>query len=121
MPHLKIETNVVADKIPKEAVTELVAALAKTVGKPTTYCACTIVPGLMMSMDLDPSVPCAQATLTCIGKLGLEENKVHAANLFPLFKKYLGVDEDKCYIHFIDAKTQDIGFKSTTFHEILGK
>ena len=35
-----------------------------------------------------------------IGCLGVKENKKHAAALYPIIQKYLGVDEGLCYIHF---------------------
>merc|ERR1719150_3073774 len=74
-----------------------------------------------MTMGKDAKVPTAQATLTSIGKLGIEENKKHSSALFSVIKKHLGVEPDKCYIIFNDVKSSDVGFKGTTFHEILGK
>merc|ERR1712042_300033 len=65
--------------------------------------------------------PCAQATLMSIGKLGLGENKKHSAVLFPLINKLLGVPDDRVYISYISAQSQDVGFKGTTFHSIFGK
>merc|ERR1719228_1721085 len=51
--------------------------------------------------------PCANATLMCIGKLGPEENKAHAASLFPLVTKHLGVAHDRMYILFNNASTSE--------------
>merc|ERR1719317_1288314 len=51
--------------------------------------------------------PCANVFFMCIGKMGPEENKAHAANLFPVIAKYLGVSQDRFYILFRDAPTHE--------------
>ena len=123
MPHLRIETNVKEDHIERmvQCVKDFHEAFQKTIGKPHEYVAVTLVPNVVMMMGTDPKVPTAQATLTSIGKLGVEENKKHSLALFSVIKKHLGVEPDKCYIIFNDVKSSDVGFKGTTFHEILGK
>ena len=55
------------------------------------------------------------------GKLGEEENKAHAAKIFPIVTAHLGVPEDRMYILFHDAKTSEVAWKATTFQAILGK
>lgn len=65
--------------------------------------------------------PCANAFLMCIGKLGEEENKAHAAKIFPIVTAHLGVPEDRMYILFHEAKTSEVAWKGTTFQAILGK
>merc|ERR1719228_1074616 len=65
--------------------------------------------------------PCANAFFKCIGKLGPEENKGHAACIFPVVIKHLGISEDRMYIFFQDATTAEVAWKSTTFQAILGK
>lgn len=83
--------------------------------------------------------PCANAFFMCIGgsscllhfsnslklcetgKLGEEENKAHAAKIFPIVTAHLGVPEDRMYILFHDAKTSEVAWKATTFQAILGK
>ena len=123
MPHLRIETNVKSDDIKSmnDCIQELSTVFQGTINKPHDYVAVTMVPNVAMMMGTDPKVPTAQATVTSIGKLGVEENKKHSSVLFPVIKKHLGVESDKCYIIFNDVKTSDVGFKGTTFHEILGK
>lgn len=39
--------------------------------------------------------PCGTATLMSIGCLGVEQNKKHAAVLYPLLKKELGIPDDR--------------------------
>ena len=55
------------------------------------------------------------------GKLGEEENKAHAAKIFPIVTAHLGVPEDRMYILFHEAKTSEVAWKGTTFQAILGK
>jgi len=122
MPCLTIETNVkrsdVADL--NAALKELSAAVAASVGKPEQY--------VMVKIQTDQALifggtndPCASATLMSIGKLGPEENKAHAAAIYPIVNKHLGVPEDRMYIHFQNAQTSEVAWKSTTFQQILGK
>lgn len=44
--------------------------------------------------------PCGIATLMSIGCLGVEPNKKHAAVLYPILKKELGIPEHK-YVYFV--------------------
>ena len=123
MPHLRIETNVRASQIGdmQKCVEDFQEEFQKIIGKPDQYVAVTIIPDVAMTMGKDSKVPTAQATLTSIGKLGVEENKKISAALFPILKTKLKVESDKCYIIFNDVNTSDVGYKGTTFHEILGK
>ena len=123
MPHLRIETNVKSAAINdmEKCLQEFHEEFQKAIGKPHDYVAVTIVPDVAMMMGKDPNVMTAQATLTSIGKLGVEENKKISAALFPVITKTLGVEPDKCYIIFNNVNTSDVGYKGTTFHEILGR
>ena len=123
MPHLRIETNVKASDIGdmQKCVEEFQEEFQKIIGKPDQYVAMTIIPDVAMTMGKDAKVPTAQATLTSIGKLGVEENKKISAALSPIVFSKLKVESDKCYIIFDDVKTSDVGYKGTTFHEILGR
>lgn len=64
--------------------------------------------------------PSAQVTLMSIGQLGQKENIKHAKVVFEAVSKGLGVDPGKMYVHFQDAKSQDVGYNGTTFYEIFG-
>ena len=44
------------------------------------------------------SDPCGNAYFMCIGKMGVEENKQHAAKLYPLFDKLFGIKNDRCVL-----------------------
>jgi len=62
--------------------------------------------------------PCAYVTLTSIGRLGTEENKVNSNLIMQEIEK-LGVASTRCYIYFQDVKPFEVGFNKTTFAEIL--
>lgn len=91
--------------------------------------------------------PCGTAVLMSIGCLGVEENKKHAAVLYPLLEKELGIPGDRfvCIIHctiflssllntnellnyfcfrlyitFSDQSTSNVGYTGTTFKTIFG-
>jgi len=55
-----------------------------------------------------------------IGKLGVEENKKHAAVLHDHIEKNLGIPRNRLYITFIDEDAANVGYNGTTFHEIFG-
>ena len=137
MPNLRIETNVPKDKIDmKVCLAELSTALANTTGKPEQYLVvqvirvlgllvclfygCQVIPDVAMVFG-GSDEPCANAFFMCIGKMGAEENKVHAANLFPVISKHLGVPQDRFYILFRDAPAHEVAWKATTFKDNLGK
>ncbi|CAL8142593.1 unnamed protein product [Orchesella dallaii] len=119
MPHLKIDTNVPRGKIPAGIEKELCKVIADTLGKPLNYCCVTINPDQVMSFGGDDG-PCGQAILMSIGQLGVAENKKHSKAIFEKVQAALGIPKTKMYIHFIDAKSADVGYDGTTFHDILG-
>lgn len=44
--------------------------------------------------------PCGIATLMSIGCLGVEQNKKHAAVLYPILEKELGIPKDRFVYNF---------------------
>merc|ERR1719323_471142 len=55
--------------------------------------------------------PCASAFFMSIGKISPEENKTHAASVYPIVSKYLGVPEDRMYVLFHNAAYSDVAWK----------
>ena len=47
-----------------------------------------VIPDVAMMFG-GSDAPCANAFFMCIGKMGSEENKTHADNLYPVIMKYL--------------------------------
>ena len=122
MPNLRIETNVPQESIRdlQTCLAELSKAVSESTGKPEQYIMIQIVPGLPMMFG-GSDAPCASAFFSSIGKIGAEENKVHAAAVYPLVAKHLGVAEDRMYILFNNAEYHNMAWKGTTFAAILGK
>jgi len=122
MPNLRIETNVPADSIKdlNTCLRELSKAVASSTGKPEQYVMVQIVPGIPMMFG-GSDLPCASAFFSSIGCIGPEENKAHAAAVYPLVAKHLGVPKEQMYILFHNASYQDMAWKGTTFAQLLGK
>jgi len=59
----------------------------------------TIVPDQLMSWGGNDK-PCGTATLMSIGCLGREQNKKHAAVLYPILEKELGIPGDR-FVYFV--------------------
>lgn len=58
------------------------------------YCTVRVVPDQLMVFG-GKADACAQASLMSIGRLGVEENKAHAAAIFEAVEKLLGVPQDR--------------------------
>ncbi|KAH1011490.1 macrophage migration inhibitory factor homolog [Dendroctonus ponderosae] len=119
MPHFRLETNVPVEKIPKDFAAKICAVLASSLGKPVSFCVATVVGGVNISFG-GSDAPAAQATLMSIGGLGPAENKKHSKALCEIVEKTLGVPSDRIYIHFLNAATSEVGYRNSTFQEILG-
>ena len=139
MPNLRIETNVSAEAIKdlNTCLAELSKAVSETTGKPEQYVVVQVVPGLPM-IFAGSDAPCASAFFMSIGKIGPEENKVrgniffknllicfprqaHAAAVYPIVEKYLGIPGDRMYILFRDAAYHEVAWKGSTFAALFGK
>lgn len=58
------------------------------------YCVATVIPDLLLVWG-GSTDPCGTATLMSIGKLGVEENKKHAAVLYDHIEKNLGIPRNR--------------------------
>ncbi|KAK8738720.1 hypothetical protein OTU49_003643 [Cherax quadricarinatus] len=119
MPCLEIATNIPKERITPEVVADLSKLFSTTMRKPEQYCMVRVIPGQLMTFGGSFN-PCAVATVMSIGNLGVQENKAHAQKIFEFTEKTLGIPNDRMYIIFTDKPASEIGYKSTTFHEILG-
>jgi len=119
MPHLRIETNVSRAQVPKDLAKTLCQVISSSLGKPLNYVCVTIVPDCIQSWG-GGDEPCGQAVVMSIGQLGVKENMKHSKSIFEAVNKGLGISPEKLYIHFQDAKSQDVGYNGTTFYEIFG-
>ncbi|GFG29196.1 hypothetical protein Cfor_04923 [Coptotermes formosanus] len=119
MPHFRLETNIPKSKVTVDFLKQTTALMAKALGKPESYCVVTVIPDLPAVWG-GSSEPCGTATLMSIGKLGVEENKKHAAALHDHIEKNLGIPRNRLYITFVDEDAANVGYNGTTFHEIFG-
>jgi phenylpyruvate tautomerase len=53
--------------------------------------------------------------VSSIGRLGLEENKVHSSKIAEFLSKELGIPKDRYYIFYVDLPACDTGFDGSTF------
>lgn len=120
MPILQITTNVPKEKVTPDVLTTLSKMVAEMLGKSEAYCMVHVVPDQLMTFG-GTTEPCAVALFCSLGKLGVEENKSYAAKLYPYLETTLGIPSGRMYMSFRDMKTSEIGYKGTTFHEILGR
>ncbi|XP_021933369.1 macrophage migration inhibitory factor homolog isoform X3 [Zootermopsis nevadensis] len=119
MPNFRLETNIPKSKITVDFLKQTTALIAKTLGKPESYCVATVIPDLLLVWG-GSTDPCGTATLMSIGKLGVEENKKHAAVLYDHIEKNLGIPRNRLYITFIDEDAANVGYNGTTFQQIFG-
>nr|ABM55630.1 macrophage migration inhibitory factor-like protein [Maconellicoccus hirsutus] len=119
MPYFKLDTNVPRSKITPDFLKSTSKLVASTLGKPESY--------VVVQVNGDQSIiwggteePCGYATLMSIGKLGIEENKKHAAAIYEHLLKHLGIPGDRMYINFVDSAPSTVGYNGSTFHPILG-
>ena len=122
MPNLRIETNVSRADIKElnTCLAELSKAVSSSTGKPEQYVVVEIVPDVPMMFG-GSDAPCASAFFMSIGKISPEENKTHAAAVYPIVFNYLGVPEDRMYVLFHNAAYSDVAWKSSTFAALFGK
>ncbi|KAK7085138.1 hypothetical protein SK128_000452 [Halocaridina rubra] len=120
MPQLEISTNIPKEKVTSDIILTLSKELTAAVGKPEQYITVRVLPDQLMSFG-GTLEPCATAHIMSIGKLGIEENKAIAAKIFSAVEKLLGIPNDRMYILFNDQPSSNVGFKGTTFHQILGR
>ncbi|KAF7283683.1 hypothetical protein GWI33_023179 [Rhynchophorus ferrugineus] len=119
MPYFRLETNVPQEKIPKDFPNTICQILAKSLGKPLSYCSASVTGGVNLSFG-GSTEPAAQATLMSIGALGVAENKKHSKALYSAVEQSIGVPPNRMYIQYQNSPTSDVGFNGTTFHDLFG-
>jgi len=89
MPSFTIATNISKDKIPVNFAKETCTLIARTLGKPEAYVVVHVNPDQILSWG-GGDEPAAIATLTSIGRLGVDLNKKHSAVLAEHIEKKTG-------------------------------
>ncbi|XP_045619978.1 macrophage migration inhibitory factor [Procambarus clarkii] len=120
MPCLVISTNIPKERVTPEVMTSFSKQFSTVIGKPEQYCMVQVIPEQLMTFG-GTFDPCASCTLVSLGQLGVAENKAIAKKIYEFTEKILGVPTDRMYIQFVDKPSSEIGYKGTTFHELLGR
>ncbi|CAH1801470.1 unnamed protein product [Owenia fusiformis] len=114
MPTLVFDTNLPEDKVPEDFYTAASNLIVEMTGKPIKYAAVHLHIEQLMSFG-GTRDPCALVSFTCIGKLGVEENKSHTKKITAFVKKYLNVEADRMYVSFRDLPASECGWNNDTF------
>jgi len=109
MPFLKIITNVPKSKIPINLFINLTNLLETVLKKPRAYCCVQIQTDQILSFGCSYQ-PCAIVTLSSVGRLGPEQNKIFSEVIMQVLEEHVGIIPYLTYIIFQDVKPTDIHF-----------
>ncbi|KAI9031014.1 Tautomerase/MIF superfamily [Phycomyces nitens] len=117
MPILEIVSN----RAPRDVdafVKTLSAGFADAIGKPEYVCLVTFtrVDSLYFAGNSNAGF---LAKIGSIGNIDVERNASLTAHISSILKKELGTGHDRGYFMFLDYPAANIGFKDTTFAELL--
>lgn len=118
MPTFTLKTNLPDGKIPKGLANGIVDLVAQTLDKPKQYIVVHIIPDQRIHWSGSNDY-CVLAELSSIGKLGRDENKKHSALLLGYLSQQLGIPQDRIYLNFVNLKKEDVGYKGTTFDDLM--
>lgn len=116
MPIFVVNTNV--KEVPANFKKLATDAMAKTLGKPASYCAVHVNAGQDLCFG-GTDEPAALCDLTSIGGMSVELNKKHSKILMELLEEQLKVKSSRVYISFHDLNKANIGFSGTTFDDLI--
>ncbi len=116
MPLIKVQTSVSAPE--KSAVEGLLkslsAKLAKHLGKPESYVMTAFDPGVAMTFA-GTTEPVCYVEIKSIGSMSAAQTKAMSQDFCQQIKEALGVDPNRVYIEFADAKGSMWGWNGSTF------
>lgn len=118
MPVFSINTNVSAEKVPKDFKAKATTLIAETLGKPASYVAVHIKAGQDLSLG-GSDEPAAVCELMSIGCLSKELNKTHSRTIMEFLESSLNLNSKRIYITFINQNKADIGYDKTTFDDLI--
>lgn len=116
MPLIKVQTSVAnVDKSDAEALLKsLSSALAKHLGKPESYVMTALESEIPMTFagTLDPV---CYIEIKSVGTMKPEQTKAMSQDFCQQINQVLGIDKNRVYIEFADAKGYMWGWNSSTF------
>lgn len=116
MPLIKVQTSVErVNKTEAEALLQrLSSALAKHLGKPESYVMTALEPGITMTFA-GTLEPVCYIEIKSVGAMKPEQTTAMSQEFCQEINKTLGVDENRIYIEFADAKGYLWGWNGSTF------
>ena len=116
MPLIKVQSSVAAaDKSEVESMLKsLSASLAKHTGKPETYVMTAFESGVPMTFA-GTTDPVCYIEVKSVGSMKPEQTKAMSQDFCQQINQDLGVDKNRIYIEFGDAKGYMWGWNSSTF------
>lgn len=116
MPLIKVQTSVAdVEKSDAEALLKsLSSALAKHLGKPESYVMTALESGTLMTFagTLDPV---CYIEIKSVGTMKPEQTKAMSQDFCQKINQALGIDKNRVYIEFADAKGYMWGWNGSTF------
>lgn len=116
MPLIKVQTSVNhVDKSETEALLQrLSSALAKHLGKPESYVMTALESGVSMTFA-GSLAPTCYVEIKSVGSMKPEQTNAMSQDFCQEISHALGVDKNRIYIEFADAKGYMWGWNSSTF------
>ena len=116
MPLIKVQTSVASlDRPQIEALlTDLSASLAQHTGKPESYVMTAFEPNIAMTFG-GTTDPVCYIEVKSIGSMGPTQTKAMSQDFCQKIHQAIGVDKNRTYIEFTDAKGSMWGWNGSTF------
>lgn len=116
MPLIKVQTSVsAAEKSEVDTLLKgLSAKLARHLGKPESYVMTAFEPGVPMTFA-GTSEPVCYVEVKSVGSMQPEQTKAMSQDFCQQINEALGVDKNRIYIEFNDAKGYLWGWNGSTF------
>jgi len=116
MPLIKVQTSVSAAETSEvdTLLKSLSAKLATHLGKPESYVMTAFEPGVPMTFA-GTSEPVCYVEVKSVGSMKPEQTKAMSQDFCQQINEALGVDKDRIYIEFNDAKGYLWGWNGSTF------
>lgn len=111
---IKVSANIPENK-KKEIVNAGANVLAKSIGKPISYCMCTLEQLAAGSMGGNADAPVAFIHVSSIGGLGGSTNEKISKGFADLLKSELGIDGGRVYLNFENVSGSNWGHNGGTF------
>mmetsp|Transcript_4559 Transcript_4559/g.5245 ORF Transcript_4559/g.5245 Transcript_4559/m.5245 type:complete len:116 (+) Transcript_4559:76-423(+) len=115
MPTFIVDTNVKLEDTQIQFLsTKLTDLVIEVLGKPKSYIAVKISPGLNITWG-GTTDPCALCNLISLGQINKENNTKVSEKLAEILKEILDIESNRYYINFFDMERENVGYNGTVF------